>query len=152
LGVSVGQVNKLDNIRHHAIEPVMEAVRTGVLSVSTANEIAKLDTVQQETLAESEDLDSIRPRDVKQVCEQQPVNFCVTNDTKSLTAPAKKKSASHPLMDELADFVYAHYLDLDVIMRGMPVLDEDEKLVADFLELLERIYKREHQKKRSEKL
>jgi hypothetical protein len=54
-------------------------------------------------------------------------------------------------MDELADFVYAHYLDLDVIMRGMPVLDEDEKLVADFLELLERIYKREHQKNRSEK-
>jgi ParB family chromosome partitioning protein len=44
LGVSFGQVNKLDNIQHHAIEPVVDAVRNGALSVSTANEIAKLDT------------------------------------------------------------------------------------------------------------
>ena len=54
-------------------------------------------------------------------------------------------------MDELADFVYAHYLDLDVILRGMPVLDEDKQLMSDFLDLLERIYRRERQKNRSEK-
>ena len=132
-------------------EPVVDAVRTGALSVSTANEIAKLDATQQEVLADSKDLNSIRPRDVKRISEQQPNIARVTNDTKSVAPPTRKKSASQPLMDELADFVYAHYLDLDVIMRGAPVLDEDEKLMADFLELLERIYVREKQKKRSEK-
>ena len=151
LGVSVGQVNKLDNIQHHAIEPVVDAVRNGELSVSTANEIAKLDTGQQEVLAKSEDLNSIRPRDVKQIGEQQPFTARVTNDTKSVAPPTRKKSASQPLMDELADFVYAHYLDLDVILRGMPVLDEDKQLMSDFLDLLERIYRRERQKNRSEK-
>ncbi|MBR2087269.1 MAG: hypothetical protein IJ906_09065 [Oscillospiraceae bacterium] len=47
LGVSTGQISKIQNIVHNAVPPVVKAVQDGELSLSAANEIAKMDTVSQ---------------------------------------------------------------------------------------------------------
>ena len=47
LGVSTGQVSKIENVVHNAVPPVVKAVQDGELSLSAANEIAKMDAVSQ---------------------------------------------------------------------------------------------------------
>ncbi len=65
LGVSPAQVGKLQNVAAHAIEPVREAVASGEISISTANEIAKLDAEQQQELADG-DLSEVKPKEIRQ--------------------------------------------------------------------------------------
>ncbi len=62
LGVSAAQVGKMQNVDKNAIEPVKEAVAKGELSISTANEIARLDKEEQ---AKITDLTNIQPKDIK---------------------------------------------------------------------------------------
>lgn len=62
LGVSSAQVGKMQNIEKNAIEPVKEAIASGNLSISTANEIAKLDKAEQSSIR---DLSKIQPKDIK---------------------------------------------------------------------------------------
>ena len=62
LGVSASQVGKMQNVDKNAIETVKEAVASGELSISTANEIAKLDKEEQSKIT---DLSKIQPKDVK---------------------------------------------------------------------------------------
>ena len=62
LGVSAAQVGKMQNVDKNAIEPVKEAVAKGELSISTANEIARLDKEEQ---AKITDLSKIQPKDIK---------------------------------------------------------------------------------------
>ena len=62
LGVSSAQVGKMQNIEKNAIEPVKEAIASGDLSISTANEIAKLDKAEQSNIR---DLSKVQPKDIK---------------------------------------------------------------------------------------
>lgn len=48
LNVSPAQVGKLDNIKHNAIPDVEQAVKSGDMSISTANEVAKLAPEKQQ--------------------------------------------------------------------------------------------------------
>lgn len=64
LGVSPAQVGKLQNVERNAIDAVKQAVANGEISISTANEIAKLDNEQQEELAHS-DLSEVKHKEVK---------------------------------------------------------------------------------------
>ena len=65
LRVSPAQVGKLDNIKHNAIAEVDEAVKSGEMSISTANEIAKLaPEKQQEIIAEKP---KITHKEVKEI-------------------------------------------------------------------------------------
>lgn len=67
LGVSPAQVGKMQNVERNAIGEVKEAIENGELSISTANEIAKLNEDEQEDLVQrAEDLSSIKHKDVKQ--------------------------------------------------------------------------------------
>ena len=52
-------------VAHHAIQEVVEAVQSGDLSISTANEIAKLDYDEQEKLLE-QGIENISHKEVKQ--------------------------------------------------------------------------------------
>ena len=52
----------MQNVDKNAIETVKEAVASGELSISTANEIAKLDKEEQSKIT---DLSKIQPKDVK---------------------------------------------------------------------------------------
>lgn len=64
LGVSPAQVGKLQNVERNAIDAVKQAVAAGEISISTANEIAKLDNEQQEELAQG-DLSEVKHKEVK---------------------------------------------------------------------------------------
>ena len=68
LGVSPAQVGKMQNVEKYAIPAVKEAVENGEISISTANEIAKLDEETQEKLAES-DLSNVKHKEVKKISE-----------------------------------------------------------------------------------
>lgn len=76
LGISISQVSKMKNIEHNAIEPVKEAIVNGELSISTANEIAKLDEDEQEELIETSDLNDIKHKDVKKINENKKRATC----------------------------------------------------------------------------
>ena len=62
LGVSASQIGKMQNIDNNAVETVKEAVASGELSISTANEIAKLDKTDQSKIT---DLSKVQPKDIK---------------------------------------------------------------------------------------
>lgn len=67
LSCSPAQVGKMQNVEKNAINEVQEAIENGEISISTANEIAKLDEDEQEELVQkTEDLSSIKHKDVKQ--------------------------------------------------------------------------------------
>ena len=50
LNVSPAQVGKIENIRNNAIDEVHEAVKNGEMSISTANEVAKLNPAKQQEI------------------------------------------------------------------------------------------------------
>lgn len=75
LGVSPAQVGKMQNIEKNAVCEVKQAVANGDISISTANEIAKLDAESQEELLESENnLSEIKPKDLKVKDKKKTVN------------------------------------------------------------------------------
>ena len=66
LRVSPAQVGKLDNIKHNAIADVEQAVKSGEMSISTANEIAKLTPEkQQEIIAENPKITHKEVKDIQ---------------------------------------------------------------------------------------
>lgn len=65
LGVSPAQVGKLQNVEKNAIGEVKAAVENGDISISTANEIAKLDEGEQEELIRNNDVGSIKHKNIK---------------------------------------------------------------------------------------
>jgi len=70
LGVSASQVGKMQNVEKNAIEAVKEAVAFGELSISTANEIAKLDKEEQSKIT---NLSKVQPKDIKKKIAEKPV-------------------------------------------------------------------------------
>jgi ParB family chromosome partitioning protein len=66
LSCSPAQVGKMQNVEKNAIDGVKEAIRNDELSISTANEIAKLDEEAQEELVKSKDLSNVKHKDIKQ--------------------------------------------------------------------------------------
>lgn len=66
LQVSPAQVGKIENIRNNAISEVDEAVKSGEMSISTANEIAKLaPEKQQEIIAEKPKITHKEVKDIQ---------------------------------------------------------------------------------------
>lgn len=69
LNVSPAQVGKLDNIKHNAIPDVEQAVKAGDMSITTANEVAKLaPEKQQEIITEKP---KISHKEVKEIQKQE---------------------------------------------------------------------------------
>lgn len=64
LKLSSSQVSKLQHISSSAEPIIQEAVADGTISINTANEIAKLEPEQQQTLAEG-DLRSVTPKTIR---------------------------------------------------------------------------------------
>lgn len=65
LNVSPAQVGKVENIRHNAIDEVKTAVDEGKMSISTANEVAKLDPEKQKDLIEKKKPEEITHKEIK---------------------------------------------------------------------------------------
>ncbi|MCM1508074.1 MAG: ParB N-terminal domain-containing protein [Ruminococcus flavefaciens] len=106
LGVSTSQVKKIQNIDNNAIEPVKNAIENGELSISTANEIAKLDENEQEELIEKSDLNTIRHKDVKKINDSKKCGTCTTfseNDTSDYNTETEETDFTENDMNELSD-------------------------------------------------
>ena len=90
LGISAAQVGKLQNVDNNAISEVKEAVENGDISIFTANEIAKLNEDEQETIVAAEDLSNIKPKDIKKLNSEKVAtssNFPdISNSEKSATS------------------------------------------------------------------
>ncbi len=70
LNVSNAQVGKMDNIRHNAVPSVEKAVKNGEMSISTANEVAKLAPEQQKEIIEKKP--DISHKEVKDIQKSAP--------------------------------------------------------------------------------
>lgn len=70
LNVSPAQVGKIENIKHNAIDEVNEAVMDGKMSISTANEVAKLTPEKQREVIESKPTGEITHKEVKEIQKQ----------------------------------------------------------------------------------
>lgn len=77
LGVSASQIGKMQNIDNNAVETVKEAVASGELSISTANEIAKLDKTDQSKIT---DLSKVQPKDIKKKAVATSDNFSESDE------------------------------------------------------------------------
>lgn len=71
LNVSPAQVGKIENIRNNAIDEVHEAVKNGEMSISTANEVAKLNPEKQQEIISSKPTAEITHKEVKELREQE---------------------------------------------------------------------------------
>lgn len=79
LNVSPAQVGKLDNIKHNAIPDVEQAVKSGDMSISTANEVAELaPEKQQEIITEKP---KISHKEVKEIQKQELSAEKVSSET-----------------------------------------------------------------------
>jgi hypothetical protein len=81
LGVSVGQVSKIQKIDHCAIPKVKEAIASGEVSISIANQIAKLPVVEQSKLIETTPITEISAKTV-----QGNTNITLPETVKRVTA------------------------------------------------------------------
>ena len=93
LNVSPAQVAKIDNIKHNAIPDVEQAVKSGDMSISTANEVAKLAPEQQREIIENKP--DISHKEVKEIQKKSPPK------------PKKEKSSPPPVskVEEIAEEV-----------------------------------------------
>lgn len=71
LNVSNSQVGKIDNIKHNAIPAVEQAVKSGKMSISTANEVARLSPEKQKVIAEKKP--DISHKEVKEIQKSSPL-------------------------------------------------------------------------------
>lgn len=71
LQVSPAQVGKIENIRNNAIAEVDAAVKNGEMSISTANEVAKLSPDKQQELIKSAPTSEITHKAVKDIQQSE---------------------------------------------------------------------------------
>lgn len=88
LNVSPAQVGKIENIRNNAVEEVEQAVHSGEMSISTANEIAKLPAERQRERLAEKPAAQITHKEVKAEVQAQA--------EKSAPAPKAKSAADKP--------------------------------------------------------
>lgn len=154
LGISTSQVRKIQNIDNNAIEPVKDAVSNGEISISTANEIARLDEDEQEKIMKSSP-DKISHKNIKKMNDDKKVDTCVTfseddESTEEIDSDFYENDISEEINisesdepiteDTLIDFISKHYSDLESIFANyisiadnpdeIELLDEFQKLIC----------------------
>lgn len=65
LNVSSSQVGKLQNVEKHAVPELKKAIENGEVSLSTANQIARLDSEEQKKITKSKKLSDVKTKEVK---------------------------------------------------------------------------------------
>jgi len=177
LSVSGSQVKKLQNIKSHAIPGIKNAVENGDLSVCTANEIAKLDANDQETILSGDKIKNVKHKDVI----PKKSGTCTTqnntnkkelkNDTekKSGTCTTKNNSIEEAYIrsendsfqeieknnyKKIASFIYEHYNEIDDVFETYTCSTnnlENSSMIEDFQNLLFKIKETEHDKRQQNK-
>lgn len=71
LNVSASQVRKLQNVEKNAIPEVKEAIKSGDISINTADKVAKLDEQEQKKVVDSISDKPITPKDVEKLVTEK---------------------------------------------------------------------------------
>lgn len=144
LGVSPAQVGKMQNIDKYAVSAVKEAIENGNISISTANEIAKLDEDIQEQLAET-DLSNVTHKEVKKIAEKKSIKwngvfaadiikniFLKWFDNDMLINP---KYICHITNDQLADLIRKSKRNSSISDGGVLVVGQFDRIIVKFDEV-----------------
>lgn len=144
LGVSPAQVGKMQNIDRYAVSAVKEAIENGNISISTANEIAKLDEDTQEQLAKT-DLSNVTHKEVKKIAEKKSIKwngvfaadiikniFLKWFDNDMLVNP---KYICHVTNDQLADLIRKSKRNSSISDGGVLVLGQFDRIIVKFDEV-----------------
>ena len=128
LNISPAQVGKLDNIKHNAIPDVEQAVKSGDMSISTANEVAKLTPEKQQKIISEKP--QITHKEVKDIQRQQ--NTCAdvvpkTDDEHETTSSEPPVVLSHEEAETLSKYIE----DLLILAKG-----EDFKVLRELADRL----------------
>ena len=138
LGVSSSQIGKLQNIEKYATDKVKEAVSNGSISISTANQIARLDEKEQEAIVDTQDVSKIKTKDVKdQIDNSKKVDTSVKI---SATPNSEKVDTSVKIPTTLN----LEKVDTSVKIPTISKTEKVEKLVIKevYQDLLDRITER----------
>ncbi len=115
LNVSPAQVGKLDNIKHNAIPDVEQAVKSGDMSISTANEVAKLAPEKQQKIISEKP--QITHKEVKDIQRQENTSADVvpkTDDEHETTSSEPPVVLSHEEAETLSKYIE----DLLILAKG----------------------------------
>lgn len=137
LGVSNGQVAKLENINKNASPELKQAIENDEVSLSTANEIAKLDEEEQRKLLDNNDTNDIKHKDVKKHTKNNDSRNNkkdVTNDN-FFNDDLKEADSTEIIIKKSEAIVIAKYLNLIL----PEIIENEEEIVESFLLKLERI-------------
>lgn len=97
LKVSPAQVGKIENIKHNAISEVEQAVKSGEMSISTANEIAKLPEEKQQKIVKENP--KVTHKEVKEAQKQEKLPK-LPEPSKSLKSVKREEPETDPFEDE----------------------------------------------------
>ena len=151
LQVSPAQVGKIENIRNNAISEVDEAVKSGEMSISTANEIAKLaPEKQQEIIAEKPKITHKEVKEIQKTAKNSEENrdfeddfdeddsdiFDEDEDDKDFSEPSapKKKFVPEYVLTLTFEQLLALADCLEANSSDYPNLDEVYDRVRGFLD------------------
>ena len=146
LGVSSSQIGKLQNIEKYATDKVKEAVSNGSISISTANQIARLDEKEQEAIVDTQDISKIKTKDVKnQIDNSKKVDTSVkipaTPNSEKVDTSVKIPATSNPEKVDTSVKFSNNTGDKKTISISDPfIVDLVEKLIERSYEKLVRIY------------
>ena len=128
LGVSTGQVSKIENVMHNAVPPVVKAVQDGELSINTANEIARMDAVSQLATVQN-GLETVSSQEIREKQQKRATNGKVK--------PAEKRPPRSTPPEKLLHFIHEHYFDLESLFANFTAdQPEEAALLENFKKLL----------------
>lgn len=122
LNASPAQVGKLDNIKHNAIPDVEQAVKSGDMSISTVNEVAKLAPEKQQKIISEKP--QITHKEVKKIQRQENTSADAapeTDEEEDEDETEDEDTFSEPpvvLSHEEAEALSKYIEDLLILARG----------------------------------
>ena len=140
LGVSTGQVSKIENVVHNAVPPVLKAVQDGELSINTANEIAQMDAVSQLATVQN-GLENVKPKEIKEKKQR----------TEKPTSAKRAINGTYP--GTLLRFIHEHYFDLELVLTNYAGISDDDvekAVLEEFKKLLLEVREHEHKKQKND--
>lgn len=117
LGVSPAQVGKIQNVENHAVPEVMEAVRNGDISLSTANQLAKFSEEKQQEYVDK-DLKTVKNKELEKELKKlfgkdtKKVDTCINSSNTTL-----KKEKTDTDVSEFIEFLKNNYFTISALLK-----------------------------------
>lgn len=157
LKVSPAQIGKIENISHNAIEEVKSAVSAGSMSISTANEVARLPNEKQKKLVKSKPIEKISHKEVK--AQQKHDREEHEYETEAKSSEAEEDDVSEKITENYDDFDTEPTLkiySIDLTLSEKEILKKAIRTITasgtDDIELINILKKLEKQRRKHNEL